>query len=65
MTEVEDRTCVVDIETLTFRPASCGQLQMARRGRRFILGNIRMKQWTGKVKDTDLDSDADITAMLI
>ena len=64
MTEVEDRTCVVDIETLSFRPASGGRLQTARRGRRFIPGNIRMKQWTGKVKDTDLDSergDADIT----
>ena len=64
MTEVEDRTCVIDIETLTFRPASGGWLQMARRGRRFIPRNIRMKQWTGKVKDTDLDSergDADIT----
>ena len=55
---------VVDIETLTFRPASGGRLQTARRGRTFIPGNIRMKQWTGKVKDTDLDSergDADIT----
>ena len=64
MTEVEDRTCVIDIETLTFRPASGGWLQMARRGRRFIPGNIRIKQLTGKVKHTDLDSergDADIT----
>ena len=64
MTEVEHRTCVIDIETLTFRPASGGWLQMARRGRRFIPGNIGMKQWTQKVKDTDLDSekgDADIT----
>ena len=57
MTEVEDRTCIVDIETLTFRPASGGWLQTARRGRRFIPGNIRMKQWTGNVKDTDLDSE--------
>ena len=64
MTEIEDSKCVVDIQTLSFRPTSGEWLQMARRGKRFIPGNIRRRQWTGKVKDTELDSergDVDIT----
>ena len=64
MPEIDDRQCVVDIETLTFKPAHGEQLQMARRGKRFIPGNLRRSQWTGKVKDTELKTeggDADIT----
>ena len=63
MPEIDDRQCVIDIETLTFKPAHGEQLQTARRGKRFIPENLR-SQWTGKVKDTELNTeggDADIT----
>ena len=50
MPEIDDRQCVVDIETLTFKPAHGEWLQMARRGKRFIPGNLRRSQWTGKVR---------------
>ena len=50
MPEIDNRKCVVDIETLTFKPAHGERLQTARRGKRFIHGNIR-RQLTGKVKE--------------
>ena len=49
---------------ITFKPAHGEWLQTARRGKRFIPGNLTRGQWTGKVKDTELNTergDADIT----
>ena len=48
--EIKDKKCVVDIETLSFRPASGQQLQTDRQGKKFTPGNFTRKQWTGMVE---------------
>ena len=46
--EICDKKLVVDIETLSFRPAAGQRLQTARRGKKFIPGNVAIC-WTGRV----------------
>ena len=55
-----EKQCVVDIETLSFRPASGQQLQTARRGKKFTPGNFTRKQWTGRVAGNRNDADVEL-----
>ena len=55
--EIMEKQCVVDIETLSFRPASGQRLQTARRGKKFTPGNFTRKQWTGRVGGDRNDAD--------
>ena len=55
---------VVDIETLSFRPASGQQLQTAQRGKHFKPGNLRgwgrdrgVTKYKPTFKDSSLDAD--------
>ena len=58
--EIIEKQCVVDIETLSFRPASGQQLQTARRGKKFTPGNFTRKQWTGRVAGDRNDADVEL-----
>ena len=46
--EIHDKKLVVDLETLSFRPPVGQRLQTARRGKKFIPGNVA-RCWTGRV----------------
>ena len=58
--EIIEKKCVVDIETLAFRPASGQRLQTARRGKKFTPGNFARKQWTGRVAGDRNDADVEL-----
>ena len=58
--EIMDKQCVVDIETLSFRPASGQRLQTARRGKKFTPGNFTRKQWTGRAAGDRNDADVEL-----
>ena len=58
--EIMEKQCVVDIETLSFRPASGQRLQTARRGKKFTPGNFTRKQWTGRVAGDRNDADVEL-----
>ena len=58
---VSDKELVVDIETLSFRPVTGQRLPTARRGQKFIPGNMPRKQWTGRVTPKGEKCNADIT----
>ena len=55
-----DKQCVVDIETLSFRPASGQWLQTARRGKKFRPGNFTRKQWTGRAAGDRNNADVEL-----
>ena len=58
--EIMEKQCVVDIETLSFRPASGQWLQTPRRGKKFAPGNFTRKQWTGRVAGDRNDADIEL-----
>ena len=46
--EIRDKKLVIDLEALSFRPPVGQWLQTARRGEKFIPGNVA-RRWTGRV----------------